>query len=55
MKKKTLCDFSKSEVQQNLPELINIVANPKYICRKCARAVNKEEYLCKPVKISKIT
>lgn len=45
---KTLCKWDKDEIKDNLKELKKIVADARYVCKKCARAARKEEYLCKP-------
>lgn len=50
---KTLCKWDKEEIKDNLKELKKIVAEPRFICRKCARAARKEEYLCKPEPLEK--
>ena len=55
MKKgKTFCDLSKDYIAKNMDEMISLVDNPKYICRKCARTANEETHLCKPVKMKSI-
>lgn len=50
---KPLCKWDKVEIKDNLKELKKIVAAPRYICKKCARAAKKEEYLCKPEPLDK--
>ena len=45
---KPLCKWDKDEIKDKLKDLKKIVARPRFLCRKCARAANKEEYLCKP-------
>jgi len=50
-KDKTFCDLSKDYVAKHLDEIIPLINNPKFICKKCARAANDETHLCKPVKI----
>lgn len=50
---KQLCKWDKDEIKDNLKELKKIVAQPRFICRKCARAARKEEYLCKPEPLEK--
>ncbi|GFO67106.1 hypothetical protein GMLC_06850 [Geomonas limicola] len=45
---KTLCKWDKDEIKDNLKELKKIVAEPRYVCRKCARVAKKEDNLCKP-------
>jgi hypothetical protein len=53
MGKKTLCDWDKKEIEKNLDKLIQIIENPRFICRKCARSAHIAHHLCKPVKIEK--
>ena len=45
---KPLCKWEKGEIKDNLKELKKVVAEPRYLCRRCARAARKEEFLCKP-------
>lgn len=45
---KTLCKWEKNDIKENLKELKKIVAEPRFVCRKCARAAKREEHLCKP-------
>jgi len=47
----TLCDLDKKDIEKRFAEIIAIIINPKYMCRKCARASNKKDYLCKPQRI----
>lgn len=52
MKKiKKLCDVKKGEFKLYENEIINIVKNPLFICKKCLRVAHEEKYLCKPNKI----
>jgi len=46
---KTMCKYKKEKIEENLEILKQIVKNPKFICRKCARAAKEEKYLCKPL------
>ena len=48
---KTLCDLDKKELEKRLPEIMRMVDRPRYICRKCARAANDKDRLCRPRKI----
>jgi hypothetical protein len=48
---KTLCEFNKSDHEKYDKEIRKLVKKPKYICKKCLRAVSEKEYLCKPIKI----
>jgi hypothetical protein len=46
---KTLCKYKKEKIEEQMESLKNIVRNPKFICKKCARAAGNAECLCKPV------
>lgn len=48
---KTLCDWDKKEIEKNSSELKSIISNPKYYCKKCARASSNKDYVCKPKKL----
>ncbi len=50
MKKKALCDFSKSDIEKHKKKLKKMIVDPKYICKKCFRACSNKDYLCKPLK-----
>ena len=50
---KTLCEWEKKEIEKQSSELIKLIANAKYYCKKCARSANDKEVLCKPKKLSK--
>jgi len=51
---KKLCDLNKDKIKNNFAEITELVANPKFICRKCARAANSKKHLCKPEAIEGI-
>lgn len=44
---KTLCDWSKRDIEKKAEKLYSIVRDPKFICRKCARVANQYQVLCK--------
>jgi hypothetical protein len=48
---RTLCDWSKKDIERDLAELAEIVAQPRFICKKCARSANSGKYLCKPKRL----
>ncbi|MBZ4672743.1 MAG: hypothetical protein JG762_973 [Deferribacteraceae bacterium] len=51
-KGKTLCAiFKKDMSKKELEDYAKIVIEGNYICKKCGRVANKEDYLCKSYKI----
>ena len=50
---KELCKWDKDEIKDKLKDLKKIVSEPRFICRKCARAARKEEHLRKPEPLDK--
>lgn len=49
---KTLCDWSKSDIEKHFDKLCDIVRDPRFTCRKCARSAHDAKSLCKPKKMS---
>jgi hypothetical protein len=47
-KGKTLCKWTQEDIAKRLDEVSEIVGNPKFLCRKCGRAVAQKESVCKP-------
>ncbi len=45
---KTLCEWKKGEIRDDFEKLRELVRKPEFICRKCGRAANNKEVLCKP-------
>jgi hypothetical protein len=48
---KTLCDWSKSKIEKHAHKLLELVREPSFFCRKCARVANTSKVLCKPRKL----
>ncbi len=48
---KTLCDWSKKDLEKRADALAEIVREPRWYCRKCARVANTSKVLCKPRKL----
>lgn len=46
---KTLCEWKKHEIAEETAALAKIVCDPRFVCRKCARAAHKDKHLCKPM------
>jgi hypothetical protein len=50
--KKTLCEIFKKDMDKDdLRKYASLLSSPKYICKKCGRAANEKERVCKVVKI----
>ncbi len=45
---KTLCEWSKKDIEKHFAELCDLTADPRFICRKCARSAHEARHLCKP-------
>lgn len=45
---KTLCDWSKRDIEDEIDKLRALTKHPTYFCRKCARVANTPKVLCKP-------
>ncbi len=48
---KRLCKWKKEDIKEDWSDLRKIVKDPEYICKKCGRAANDDDYLCKPEEI----
>ena len=46
---RTLCDWEKDEIREELALLARLISPPSYVCRKCARAAAGKAVLCKPI------
>jgi hypothetical protein len=46
--KKTLCEYSRKDIEKNRDLFAAAVREPRYLCNKCARASNDKKLLCKP-------
>lgn len=46
--KEHMCEFAK---HNSVEKMRMRVKDPKFICEGCGRVANKEEYLCRPVKL----
>ena len=45
---KTLCDWSKGKIEKHADKLLELVREPSFFCRKCARVANTPKVLCEP-------
>ena len=48
---RTLCEWKKHEILEDTEELAKIVCDPRFVCRKCARAAHQDKHLCKPLEL----
>ena len=48
---KTLCDWTKKDIEKRYEALCEIVAEPKFVCVKCARCAGSSSHLCKARKL----
>jgi hypothetical protein len=48
---KTLCDWSKGDIQKHTEKLLKLVRDPHFFCRRCARVASTPKVLCKPRKL----
>jgi len=44
---KTICEWSKKELEEQPERLFAITRDPKFYCRKCGRVANTKKALCK--------
>ncbi|GEA61309.1 hypothetical protein [Vibrio comitans] len=45
---KKMCKFNRRTIEGSLGAIYSIVAEPKFVCRSCARVAGSGENLCKP-------
>jgi len=46
-----MCHLKKSTLRDHFDDVVKLVDNPKYICKKCFRVSNDKNVLCKPKKM----
>lgn len=44
---KTICDWSRKDLEKNAEKLWKITRDPVYFCGKCGRVANTKKALCK--------
>lgn len=49
---RTLCEWSKKDIETDFKRLSGLVCNPAFVCKKCARSANTKKILCKPQPIA---
>jgi hypothetical protein len=53
LKKKSFCKWGRDNIKDNLAEVIELTAKPKYVCEKCARVARRKANVCDPHEIPK--
>lgn len=48
---KRLCKLNRRDIQEHLGDIHRLVAEPKFVCRSCARSADDQSRLCKPAAI----
>ncbi|WP_459781519.1 hypothetical protein [Photobacterium sp. R1] len=48
---KSLCKFRRTEISAKAEAIGELVNQPRYLCRSCARAANGKGALCKPMRL----
>ncbi|MDN2479829.1 hypothetical protein [Vibrio agarivorans] len=52
---KRLCKLNRRDIQEHLGDIHRLVAEPKFVCRSCARSADDQSRLCKPAAIPPIS
>jgi len=47
-KDKRLCKWKEDDLSNKFDKYLNIVRNPKFVCKKCGRVADKKGWLHKP-------
>ena len=50
-KEKRLCKWKEDDLTENLGEFMEIVRDPKFLCKKCGRVADDKKRLHKPIPI----
>ena len=50
---KELCKIQGKLMACDMDSYIQLVDNPKHVCKKCGRVANKKKLLCKPKRIKR--
>ena len=52
---KTLCDWSKKDIEGKQVKLQALTNDACFYCRKCARVANQSKSLCRAVRFSRVS
>jgi hypothetical protein len=50
-KEKRMCKWKEDDISEKFDKYLNIVRNPKFVCKKCGRVADKKKWLHKPVSL----
>ena len=50
-KEKHLCKWNENAISKNFNQYRDIVANPKFVCKKCGRVADKKKLLHQPASL----
>ena len=50
-KDKRLCKWKENDISGKFDKYINIVRNPKFVCKNCGRVADKKKWLHKPASL----
>ncbi len=48
---KKLCKWKEDDLTEKLDEFMDVIREPKFLCKKCGRVANNKEWLHKPIVI----
>ncbi len=51
MSDKKLCKWYDKALDKEIKTYWKMVKSPKFLCKKCGRAANKKDNLCKPISV----
>ena len=50
---KSFCKWEKEDIKANIATILELTANPRYVCGKCARVAGNKANICKPLDTGK--
>jgi len=50
---KHLCDLNKKGYDKVASKIVSLVNHPQFVCKKCLRAANSQDRVCKPIALEK--
>jgi hypothetical protein len=50
-KEKELCKWTEDDLLERLDDFMDIIRQPKFLCKKCMRVADDKKLLHKPIKI----